>query len=75
MEDTQQARWKGSPVSMACVKGWVGVQPWTHRADGKALLQPVPTPASSCIHQTKLWVRKNSAWRVTNQAQSTRSRH
>lgn len=37
-----------------------------YRADGKALLQPVPAPAHFCICQTDLWVRKNSAQRVTD---------
>lgn len=48
-----------------------------YRADGKALLQPVPAPAHFCICQTDLWVRKNSAQRVTieGHGNSSFSRH
>lgn len=45
-----------------------------YRADGKALLQPVPAPAHFCIRQTNPWVRKNSAQRVTDQPRVSPSR-
>lgn len=47
----------------------------SYHVDGKALLQPVPAPASFCLCQTNLRVRKNSAWRVTNRPRGTRCHH
>lgn len=46
-----------------------------YQADSKALLQPVPVPASFCIRQTDPWVGKNSARRVTGRPRGTRCHH
>lgn len=50
---------KGSAMGIAEVGGQAHI-------DGKALLQPIPTPASFCFRQTKAKVKENSAWRGTS---------